>query len=331
MKIFRYLSLIVLSIFLAPTICQGQVSGLSDLDTDSDGKVSKEEFLEYAKGKLPDFELLNEFTDRLDADSDGFISEKEYEGRMEALRSLNQGMPNGGGKKKELTKEDLKQIGEATKAYDALTQMASKGDWKEAAKGMTKQASDDYAIGMVTQSLSLLKMKLPPQMEGPAFDEAKGATKDVIDDYKLGDIDISFFLKKRAGGRDQQTEAKARQAKLKTEILAAIDKDDQRWEIVDALRKAQKEASFNRDVLAGKISESDTDDSTVFLTVVQDKPAGQIAIPIVAKMTAQDGKWKYSGIDGPRTQKAMQQMMQRRRGESGAGGGGAPKGPDTDF
>ena len=329
MKNFRYLALIAMCFFLSPTFCQGQVAGFLDLDTDSDGKVSKEEFLEYTKGRMPDFDRADEFTDQLDADNNGFITEDEYAGRMEALKSLNL---DGGKKKKEPTKEELKKITEATSAYKALSKLVSKNEWEKAAKAMTKQASDDYAIGMVTQSLSLVKMKLPPQIDGPSFEEAKEATIDAINDYKLGDIDMSFFLKRRSG-RVQQKEANARKAKLKAEILAALDKDDQRWEIVEALRDAQKKTSFNRDVLAGKVGESDIGDSTVYLTVTQDAPEGQVAIPIVAKMKSEKGSWKYAGIDGSRTQRAMQKMQQEKQKQKQPGEADEPakKEPDTDF
>ena len=333
MKNFRFLFFIALSLFLSPAFCQGQVSKFTDLDTDSDGKVTKEEFKKYAKGRLPDFDLLDEFTDQLDVDKDGVISETEYDGRMEALRALNE----NGGKKKELTSEDLEKIAEAKEAYKSLAELVSQGDWEKAVKEMTKKASDDYAIGMVTQSLSLTQMKLPPQMDTDAVNEAKDATIDVIKDYKLDDIDMKFFLKNPKGDGDyatpqeeakaRQKNAKAQQAKLKAQILTAIDANDQRWEIVTALRKAQKGATFNRDVLGGKVSESDIDDKAVFLTVVQDVAVGQIAIPIVARMTSEEGKWKYAGIDPRRTQRAMQLMMQKRRG----GGDKVPAEPDTDF
>ena len=325
MKNLRYLSLIALCFLLTPALCQGQVAGFLDLDTDSDGKVSNKEFLEYTQDKMPDFDRADEFTDRLDADEDGFITEEEYEGRMEALKSLN--LDGGGEKKKEPTKEELAKINEATKAYNALAELVAQGEWEKAAKAMTKEASDDYAIGMVTQSLSLVKMKMPPQMEGPAFEEAKAATMDAIKDYNLGDIDMSYFLKKRTGDA-QQKEAKARQAKLKAEILETIDAGDQRWKIVAALRDAQKEAAFNRDVLAGEVGESDVDGNTAYLTVTQDVPVGRIAIPIVAKMTDKDGDWMFAGIDGARTNRAMQEMMRKRRGEKSEA---KPTGPATDF
>ena len=334
MKIFQHLFLIALSFIFAPTFCQAQDSddsGFSLLDTDSDGKLTKKELKDYTEKIMPGFPYGDKFADRVDADSDGLISEEELKKSKSVLTALSREI-NGGAKPKKdkpkkLTEKDLANIDEANKAYDALAKLVSQDDWEKAAKGMTKEASDAYAVGMVTQSLSLTKMKLPPQMEGPTMDEAKAATKDVINDYDLGDIDISFFMK-RPSGKAEQEKAKAEKTKLEKQILKALDAEDQRWKIISALRKAQKGTAFNRDVLAGKVSGSTVDDSTVFLIVIQEKPEGQMAIPIVAKMTSEDGQWKYAGIDGLRTRKAMQEMIMKRRAEAEKA---APEEPDTQF
>ena len=348
MKNFRYLFFIALSFCLAPTFCHGQDSGFDGLDTDSDGKVTKKEFQEYAKGRLPDFDQLEKFADRVDADKDGNITEDEFEDRMEALQALSQEMADGDDKKKEMSKEDLKMVEEATKAFEATAKLVSKDEWEEAAKGMIKKARDDYAMSVVTQSLSLTKMKLPPQMQVPAISDAKDATADVIEEYKLGDIDISFFLSRpdpadsdnaddedmtpeeKAKARQDKAKAmiverRARQDKLTAEIMKALDADDKRWEIVAALRKAQEGSPFSRDPFVGKVSDSDIDDNAVFLTVSRKTSGGQVAIPTVVKMTEEKGKWKYAGMDQSRTQNATRKMMQRR------GRNRAPAEPDTDF
>ena len=342
MKIFRCLFLLAFSLLLTPAFCQGQDSGLDDLDTDSDGKVTKKEFQEYAKTRLPDFEQLKKFADRVDADKDGVISEDEFDGRMDALQALNDEPPE----KKEMSDKQRKMIEEATKAFKATAKLVAKDDWKKATKGMTKEASDDYAVGVVTQSLTLTKMKLPPQLDVPAISEAKEATLDVLDEHKLTDIDISYFMRGRGGNsqskdddedddemtpqekaKAKQKKAKAKQKKLKAEVMAALDKDDQRWEVIAELRKATKGASFLRDVFASKVSasDSDVDDGVVFLTVNQSTPGGKVAVPTVLKMTSEKGEWKYDGLDSPRTQKAMQRTRQRLRGRR------APAAPTTDF
>ena len=345
MNMLRCQFLLMLTLVLTPAICLGQNSGFDDLDTDSDGKVTKKEFKEHAESKLPDFDQLDKFVDRVDADKDGAISEDEFDGRREVLQALNQEMLNGGDTKKEMSKEQLKMIEEATKAYKATTKSASQGDWKKATKGMTKKASDDYAVGVVTQSMTLTQVELPERMNIPAINDAKKETLEVIEEYELDDVDISAFMRDRGrggakdndeeeGGDDdmtpqekakaKQVERKAKQDKAKVEVLKAIDKDDLRWEIITKLRKSSKGAAFLRDALAGKISDSDVDDKTVFLTVTQATPMGA-SIPSVLKMKDDKGVWKYDGIDPVRTQKALMKTIQRMRG------GAVPAGPKTDF
>ena len=349
MNIFRCLFLLALSFLLAPTFCLGQDSGFDGLDTDSDGKVTKKEFLEYAKTRLANFDQLDKFADRVDADKNGEISEDEFDGRMGVLQALNQEMLKAGDKKKELSKDELKMIDEATKAYNEMGKLISKGDWKKTAAKMTQQANDDYVTGMVVQSIAITEMELPPQMDIPAINDAKDSTIDVIEKYKLDDIDISSMMRIEGSigrptvkdkdedsdktpaekAKRQQVEAQAKLDKIKADIKKTLDKDDQRWEIVAALREAQKGSPFERDVFAGKISESDVDDDgAVFLTVTREIPGRRVSIPTVLKMTTEKDDWKYAGIDRTRTQAAMQEMARRLRGGRGPA---KPAGPDTDF
>ena len=343
MKNYRCLVLTALSLLLAPAFCQGQDSGFKLLDTDSDGELTKQELKEYTEKVLPGFPYFEKFAERVDADKDGTISEDELKNSKAILEALSREV-NGGGEKKAMSKEDLKVADEAGKAFDSMAKLVLQGDWKNAPKAMTEQARDEYAMSVVTQSITLTKMELPPQMDIPAINDAKDATIDVIEKYELGDIDPSFFMKGGGGSKDndddedsdmtpeekakaQMVERKAQQNKLKADILKAIDKDDQRWEIVAALREAQKGSVFHRDIFKGEVSSSEIGDGEVFLTLTQEAPGGKVGFPTVVKMKAEKGTWKYSGMDMPRTRKAMQQTMQRMRG----GGGRAPAKPDTDF
>ena len=343
MKNFRCLFLIAFSLLLAPNFCQGQDSGFDLLDTDSDGELTKKELKEYTEKILPGFGYLDKFADRVDADKDGTISEDELKNSKAILEALSREVYRGG-EKKEMSKEELEMTDKASKAFNSMAKLVLQGDWENAPKAMTKQARDEYAMSVVTQSITLTKMELPPEMDIPAINDAKDATMDVIEKYELGDIDPSFFMKGGGGSSDngddedsdmtpeekakaQVVERKAQQNKLKADILKAIDKDDQRWEIVAALREASKGSIFHRDIFKGEVSNSEVDDSTVFLTLSQKAPGGKVAFPTVVKMTAEKGEWKYSGMDMPRTRKEMQQIMLRMRGGRGA----APAKPDTDF
>ena len=122
----------------AHVLLGGRNQDFDGLDTDSDGKVTKKEFQEYAKGRLPDFDQLKKFADRVDADKDGTISEDEFDGRMEALQALSQEMQNGGDTKKKKTKKETEMADQATKAFNAMTKLVSQGDWEKVPKGMTK-------------------------------------------------------------------------------------------------------------------------------------------------------------------------------------------------
>ena len=343
MKNFRYLFLIALSFLLAPAFCQGQDSGFDLLDTDSDGELTKKELKEYTLKVLPGFMYLDKFADRVDADNDEIISKDELKASKEILQSLSREINGGEKPKVKMSKDQLKLVDDASKAFNSMAKLVSQGDWEKAPAAMTKQARDEYAMSLVTQSITLTKMELPPQMDVPAVNDAKKATIDVIKKYELGDIDVSYFMKNGGGSRDsdddddgdmtpkekakaRMVERKAQQDKLKADILKALDKNDQRWEIVAALREAQKESAFHRDIFKGKVSDSEVKDNSVFLTLAQEAPGGSVAFPTVVKMTAEEGKWKYAGMDMLRTREAMQQTMRRKRGR-----GAAPAEPDSDF
>ena len=338
MNIFRYLPVLALILCFTPAFCQGQGSGFDGLDTNSDGKVTKEEFRENFKTKVPNFALLEKFVDRLDADKDGEISEDEFGNRVEVLKTFKQEMVKGETKKK-MSPQETKMVDKATSAFDALAKNVSQSKWKEVAKGMTKKAGDEFAINTVGQSLTLAEMKLPPEMDTPEVKEAKDATVALIEKYGLAHINISSMPEKQDGDDDDEdkemtreekikaavAEAHAQQVKVKAEILKAIDKDGQRWEIVAAFHDAQKASPLSNDVFVGKVGGAEVDGDEVFLTMTQEAPKGKIALPIILKMTAEKGDWKYAGIDQARTQGAMLKMMQGMRKR------GAPKKPDSDF
>ena len=335
MKFSRCTLLIAVSLFLAPAFCLGQDAEYADLDVDSDGKVTKKEFDDYCRPKLMAFEGVDEFIDRVDADNDGIISEDEFDGRALVLRTLNDELLDGEVKEKVKTTEELKMVDDATKAYDKLTKSVSEGDWKAVATGMTKQANDDYVVGMVAQSIALSKTEIPKRLDVAGVKEAKEATTAVVEKFELDDIDISSMLRNRSGAGPEnndddeekmssQEKAKAQQDKIKADIMAAIDKNDRRWEIVAELNEAQKGTPLSRNIFGGKVGDSDVNGEAVFLTVTRNTTGSQIAVPAVVKMTVDNGSWKYAGLDPSRTQKAIQRMMQRLRG-------GKDVGPKTDF
>lgn len=72
-------------------ICQSSIaqeSGLKSADANTDGKVTVEEFKEYAGAKLQGFDKVDEFVQAVDADSNGEISESEFGKRRAVLQAM---------------------------------------------------------------------------------------------------------------------------------------------------------------------------------------------------------------------------------------------------
>jgi hypothetical protein len=60
----------------------------AEADADSDGSISRDEFIAYAKAKLPDFPLIDALTSILDADKDNEISPEEFALRQQVAQNL---------------------------------------------------------------------------------------------------------------------------------------------------------------------------------------------------------------------------------------------------
>ena len=72
-------------------ICQSSIAQeptLDSVDSNSDGKVTVEEFKEYAEGKLRGFDKVDEFAGAVDADGNGEISETEFGNRRDVLQAV---------------------------------------------------------------------------------------------------------------------------------------------------------------------------------------------------------------------------------------------------
>lgn len=59
-----------------------------EADTDGDGGISRGEFRTYLKLKIPAFEKVDEFMNRLDADQNNQISPKEFLIRQQVIRMM---------------------------------------------------------------------------------------------------------------------------------------------------------------------------------------------------------------------------------------------------
>ena len=90
-------------------ICQSSVAqdaALDSVDSNTDGKVTLEEFKSYAQGRLQGFDKIDQFAGAVDADGNGEISEKEFGNRMQVLQEMANGSQEAEEKAEEETKDD---------------------------------------------------------------------------------------------------------------------------------------------------------------------------------------------------------------------------------
>ena len=346
-----------LGLLLMTSMVHAQDTDFDTLDTDSDGKVSKDEFQEYAETKLAGFAKLDEFVDKVDANEDDEISEDEFANRMNVLGTLAQPP-----EEEELDEETKKKRGAdfaaATDAYETMSGLVEDGKWEDVAEMMTKQACDDYVYSTVIQGVAVVNAKLPRRLDTPALSNAKEAMTEVLEEFGLSDLDVESALSIRvevdgktasddkeadekedkdddklgSGDKDDDKEAKdddkkkmtaeekaeATQKALRKQVMELVDKDDKRWEIVQAIRKAREGSPFDRRELMGEVNGSDYGDGDVFLTVTRKSTpsGGRVSNqpPMVVKMTRNDdGEWQYDGVDQVRTNAKLRSFMQQMR------------------
>lgn len=316
-----------------------QETDLATLDKDCDGKVLTAEFKAYVEGKLPEFEMLDKFVEKVDADGNGEISESEFEGRMEILRSIQEvaAGEQEEGKSEEKAGDSEQTDDEAVEAAEELFKNLMKAvedeEWETAASKMTKEARDDFCFETVMMALAFSEMELPAQI--PGLSDAKEEIEDVVDTFELNklDIDVEAMIQMEMGapgeGDDEEDEdMEAKQAEQKETVIQALDKDGKRWEIIGAIWDAQSSSPFHMSPLAGEIKESELEGDVCFLTVAAKPPAAgggvQIEVmapPSIIRIEKTDEGWKYAGRDLERTQKAMEEFMEGMQGMGGIGAG----------
>lgn len=79
-----------LGLLLMANVAIGQETTLKSVDANSDGKVSVQEFSDYAETRLSDFDQLDAFAKKVDADGDGVITQKEFGARRDVLQTMMQ-------------------------------------------------------------------------------------------------------------------------------------------------------------------------------------------------------------------------------------------------
>lgn len=334
MKIKATLAALAIAGCCSPVFAQE--TDLATLDKDSDGKVSTEEFKAYVEGKLPEFEMLDEFAKKVDADENGEISESEFESRMEKLAAIQEMAAGDQEDEKAEEKSDDSHQGdeEATEAaegaFKSLVEAIEEEDWESASAKMTKEACDDFCFETVMMALAMAEMELPAQI--PGLSDAKEELEDVVDTFGLDelDIDVDSMIQMEMGGQEADEEEKeemeAEQDEQKKTVMEALDKDGKRWEIIGAIWDAQSNSPFHMSPLAGEVDETELDGDVCFLTVTAKPPAAgggvQIQVmapPSIIRIEKTDDGWKYGGRDPERTQKAMEEFMEEMQGMNGGG------------
>jgi hypothetical protein len=334
----------------------GQETALKDLDADSDGKVSVDEFQSYAGGKLQNFEKLVEFAKAVDSDSNGEISQAEFDGRMDVLQKMAQAMNESAEKKSEdganKTKEtdEKKASGEkadsdaqkeAKEAFTKIQKLIAKKKWKDAAKLMTKKAQDEVVIEQTISSIGLANIEI--DLPIPNLEDSIDEIEDALVKHGLMDLDIdtsSMFRMEFSMGEEEdeedesEKEGKAKEQAKKMEgegkkILDHIAKSGNRWEIVGDLWDAKASSPFSMSAFSGKIQKQE-EDGQVQLLYVSMAPAAtdnqdggvmiqMMAPPAVMRMTKTDGKWLLDGRDEKRTASAMKEFMEKQQDMFGGG------------
>jgi len=81
---------VAVGLLLMANVAIGQETELKSVDANSDGKVSVQEFSDYAGTRLSGFDQLDAFAKKVDADGDGVITQEEFGIRMEVLQTMLQ-------------------------------------------------------------------------------------------------------------------------------------------------------------------------------------------------------------------------------------------------
>lgn len=307
---------------------QAQETDLATLDSDTDGKVTVAEFKTYVSQRLPGFDQIDEFIKKVDADSNGVISADEFSSRMEKLAAYRDNSTPPQDDEKDAAGE----IEAAQKAYKKLGTMIGDLEFEAASKRMTAKAKDTLCVQMVTMAVGFANADFP--MEIPGFSDTQDELRDVVDVYGLDKLDLdteSMFRFEMSSGDEPPSEESEdspggtlgqSEEQIKA-LIATLDKDGKRWEIITAIWKVQQKSPFAQSPISGKIDEAEMDGDVVLLTVTAKQPEAdggggvQLQImspPTVIRMEKSKDSWFYAGVDEARTLKKMEKFMENMGG-----------------
>lgn len=234
--------------------------------------------------------------------------------------------------------KDLKETtAEVQESLKTLNTHMKEGEWSKVQELMSEKAWDKYCQSLVRRCVSLTKIEVDIPI--PGIDEAKDAISEVLEQHGLDELEVEDGFKLQIGSADDEEEEEDgdedesdEEESLKDDpIIKALDKDDNRVEIVESLFQAQMQSPFNMSVFNGKVIElekAEGEAGRFFVKVepqIQERDEGgtrfrMVSPPVIVIVEKSDDVWVYAGVDSKRTSEAMKDFNPR--------GGGAPR---TDF
>ena len=347
------MKLIPLNIALSIAVFAGSVAAqdpdLKSLDKNSDDKISVAEFEAYAESRLPDFEQLALFANKVDANSDGDISDDEFSSRMEILEKFRNGefddMEAEKKPESEKSKSDKKPTtvpagkdkSGVNDAFENMKALIKKNDWQAAAKLMTDEAADRTATELVIKGLGMCQVELPipmPQLEDAIDDmdsvlgkyglDKLGIKTEPMVKIELGTHDDDGDEVDSAESKESEKKAEADRKKNSDKIIAALDKDGKRWQIIGELWDAIASSPLAMNPLVSKAENITVDGEKAVLEVKHvpsdvgnDEPGMMIQImapPMFLNFQKSNGDWKYTGLNEQKIKEAMKEFEENMPG-----------------
>ena len=179
---------------------------------------------------------------------------------------------------------------EAAKASLAKINSAiDSGDFSAAVPYLTKKGESELALWVTSFAIMLNDPQIS-QGYPDEFDSIGAAVKAPVEKYELA-IDL----------------ADADPEEVTNEVLSLLDKDGNRWDIVNELWGLAKDSPMEMVLIRGEVQRSGVEDDAIFLQVARQAPgtakkydAG--AAPSVAKFVEEDDVWKFDGLDAKKTE-----------------------------
>ena len=220
----------------------------------------------------------------------------------------------------ESKESESSQPSKASQVMEKISDLIEEGDWEQAKTHMTESAWDGWCERLVVKCHSMAKMEMNLGVEIPGFEESQDEIEEVFKEYKLDEIEITNSIleirgnasRGDSGETDEERETRERQHQ---QILATLDADGKRIEIVGELWDARSTSPFDVTFFGGKVEmeeageESDVESCflTITPTVASDESEGSgisfkvMAPPVVINMVKNDGVWMFDGLNMERT------------------------------